>query len=142
MVGDINFFIHPSDDSDLDFTPYDGEVDIMIADPRDRSRGLGRAALMAFLCYIAQNLGEIIGESSTGQTGQQGLQPGRLVRVMAKIKADNVGSIALFRNLGFEQVGEVNYFGEIKMVMKKEEMVRIGQEWMEGCTEVEYRREG
>ncbi|KAK3949657.1 hypothetical protein QBC32DRAFT_348642 [Pseudoneurospora amorphoporcata] len=42
----------------------------------------------------------------------------RLRMLMAKINKDNAKSIALFKSLGFEQVGDVNYFGEVKLVLR------------------------
>lgn len=41
-----------------------------------------------------------------------------LKMLMVKIKAANAHSIALFRSLGFVQEGDVNYFGEVKLVLQ------------------------
>lgn len=142
MVGDINFFVYPSDKDDDDDGSkglYEGEVDIMIADEANRSKGFGRAAVTALLHYVARHSEAIMSEYV------KGLQPpaaaGRLVLVMARIKAENVGSIALFRSLGFEQRGEVNYFGEIKMVLPEGLFDKLGEKMPEtGYEEIEYRR--
>lgn len=140
MVGDINFFVYPSDDDADDGSKglYEGEVDIMIADEANRSKGFGRAAVTALLHYVARHSEAIMSEYV------KGLQPpaaaGRLVLVMARIKAQNAGSIALFRSLGFEQRGEVNYFGEIKMVLPEDLFDKLAEKVPAGYEEVEYRR--
>lgn len=130
MVGDVNFFLHPheeegeEDDAEgeveggAEAAPakkgwLTGEVDIMVADREFRSKGVGRAAVRAMLVYIAVNLGFILEE----YVGTQQNANASLKSLMAKIKQGNEASIALFRGLGFQQQGEVNYFGEIKMVM-------------------------
>lgn len=141
MVGDINFFIYPSaadDDNAESSDLYEGEVDIMIADEANRSRGFGRAAVRALLYYIARHSEAIMGEYLKGV--QPPATAGRLILVMARIKAENFGSIALFRSLGFEQRGEVNYFGEIKMVLPEDHFGMLAQEMPEGYAELEYRR--
>lgn len=117
MIGDINFFLYPWDDEDD--TPDTGvarpkycvgEIDIMIASQSDRGRGLGKATVSTFMHYIWSNRASILREY------QAEAQP-ELKFLMAKIKATNAHSIALFKGLGFEQEGEVNYFGEVKLVL-------------------------
>jgi RimJ/RimL family protein N-acetyltransferase len=117
MIGDINLFLHPWDDEgDGADTASDtrhycvGEIDIMIASHEDRGRGLGKAAVSTFMHYIWSNRLAILGE-------YQAAPPTELKMLMAKIKATNTHSIALFRSLGFEQEGHVNYFGEVKFVL-------------------------
>lgn len=109
MRGDINFFLYPSD-SDLPGR-YTGEVDVMIASAAHRGRGLGRAAVCALLVYIRRHERDILGEFAPGE------EDARLDGLMVKIKEGNVGSRKLFSRLGFVQSGDVNYFGEVKMVM-------------------------
>lgn len=58
--------------------------------------------------------------------------PVRLRGLMAKIKEGNAGSRALFAGLGFVQRGEVNYFGEVTVVMGWEEAARRAAEWEAG----------
>lgn len=122
MIGDINFFLYPWDDDDGDGTTMSetegwcvGEIDVMIASPSDRGKGLGRAAVSTFLHYIWSNRVAILHEYHGHQAASSTPE---LKSLMAKIKATNVHSIALFKGLGFEQVGDVNYFGEIKMVLR------------------------
>lgn len=119
MIGDINFFLYPEDDepedgradADTAHPSYCvGEIDIMIASQNHRGKGLGKAAVSTFLHYIWSNRAAILREYQTEA------QP-ELKFLMAKIKATNAHSIALFRSLGFEQEGDVNYFGEVKLVL-------------------------
>lgn len=130
MVGDINFFLYPWDDDDeeeedgkvgekegTESSWCVGEVDVMIANYEDRGRGLGKAAVSTFLHYIWSNRDAILAEhqaaTSTGHSRRLEMK-----LLMAKIKATNAPSIALFKSLGFEQEGDVNYFGEVKMVLR------------------------
>ncbi|ORY71709.1 GNAT domain-containing protein [Pseudomassariella vexata] len=128
MVGDINLFLTPWED-DIDGAdnstpaPSDrkdyvvGEVDIMIADLANRGKGLGKAAVSAFLLFIRRNLRAILDEyaAGTGRGVAGKTRRPEMRAFMVKIKATNVGSMALFTGLGFVQRGEVNYFGEVEM---------------------------
>lgn len=138
MIGDINFFLYPDDADEAAGGSCIGEVDIMIAGRADRGKGLGKAAVSTFLHYIWTNLDGILSEYQPAAAGpaEAGGKLG-LRLLMAKIKADNVGSIALFRSLGFEQEGDVNYFREIKMVLKDFESIAKAPE---GYQMVEYSR--
>lgn len=150
MIGDINFFLYPWEEGDSDQAPadgdgptrYTGEVDIMIADLKDRGQGLGRATVASFLRYIVQHSTEILREYVSGDEENQ--NPGaNLVELrlfMAKIKASNKGSIALFKSLGFTQQGGTNYFGEIKMTLDVDDFPKISDYVPEHFVEVEYRR--
>ncbi|KAI1853792.1 hypothetical protein JX265_003874 [Neoarthrinium moseri] len=160
MVGDINLFLTPweddaedddegeGDDGDTAKTaPVEvdrpaaaycvGEVDIMIADAADRGRGTGKAAVSAFLWFIKRNADAILAEyaADTGQEGG-GL---RMKALVARIKATNEGSIALFKGLGFEQRGSVNYFGEIELVRREFE-AKGGIKEVEGYEELPFDR--
>ena len=126
MIGDVNLFLYPNDDDEDqadDWFQCIGEVDIMIASHDHRGKGLGRAVVSGFLQYISRNLEGILREYYTGERQQQAgtnspmLKP-RLRMLMAKINKDNTKSIALFKSLGFEQEGDVNYFGELKLVLR------------------------
>ncbi|KAI0122986.1 GNAT domain-containing protein [Xylariales sp. AK1849] len=147
MVGDINLFLTPwegegegegegdDDDDDenaqhslaVESTAVDGtnaevsdtkrfcvgEVDIMIASTADRGKGVGKAAVSAFLYFVRENVDGLLAEYSRAGTGME------MKELLVRIKATNLGSIALFKGLGFVQRGEVNYFGEIEMVWKE-----------------------
>ncbi|KAF3056568.1 N-acetyltransferase 9-like protein [Daldinia childiae] len=119
MVGDVNLFLSVWDGDEEGQeqghkeakTYYTAEIDIMIADPKFRRMGLGRAAVATFLYFVRRRLDGILAE----YTGSLDSKP-VLKDVVAKINADNKASIVLFQALGFKQRGEANYFGEIEMV--------------------------
>ncbi|KAI1126402.1 acetyltransferase domain-containing protein [Nemania abortiva] len=128
MVGDVNLFLTPCDDDDDDnheerdnskgegeTLGLQGEIDIMIAARENRGKGLGEAAVRAFLHFLAENLDAVISEYARGAS----LSPNevKLKRLVAKINAGNAGSIRLFGNLGFRRNGDPNYFNEISMVL-------------------------
>ncbi|KAJ0162829.1 N-acetyltransferase 9-like protein [Colletotrichum tanaceti] len=150
MIGDINFFIYLSDDDDDDDNgdmdgaarianeaSYVGEVDVMIASKEHRGKGVGHAAVTTLLTYVHRNRARILAEHVHGEgKAGKGSAP-ELKGLMAKIKEGNSASIALFRRLGFVQKGEVNYFGEIQMVLRDlEAFVTSSAEEMAG---LEYR---
>ncbi|KAI4602134.1 hypothetical protein KJ359_011000 [Pestalotiopsis sp. 9143b] len=128
MVGDINLFLAPweDDEQDPEDQPQDkspseqkycvGEVDIMIAAASDRGRGMGKAAVSTFLWFIKKNAAAILAEYAAGTGDVQGTL--EMKELLVRINASNEGSKALFKGLGFEQRGEVNYFGEIELVLK------------------------
>ncbi|KAK3296979.1 GNAT domain-containing protein [Chaetomium fimeti] len=153
MVGDINLFLYPyEDEGEDDEDEYDddgahptgtptfcvGEVDIMIAGQQHRGKGLGRAAVRAFLHYLGRNVGRIMREYAADKDMMPDAAPG-LKLLMAKINRGNEGSLALFRSLGFEQEGEVNYFGEVKLVFRR--LDTLAAEEPEGYAELVYSRE-
>ncbi|KAK8067006.1 GNAT domain-containing protein [Apiospora hydei] len=139
MLGDINMFLTPWDDNDNDddgagavaMADADAagvefvraEVDVMIAGAADRGRGLGKAAVGALLEFVSRNREGILREYATttqqqqNNTGGNGSKRPEIREFVVRIKASNAGSIALFKGFGFRQRGEVNYFGEIEMVL-------------------------
>lgn len=146
MVGDVNLFLAPWDDDDEAEALTHGrkgkkkkktwcaaEVDIMIADPKHRGKGFGRAAVATFLFFVSRHLEGILAEyagtdvsgggsgsgSGSGNSNGNGGGGAMLRELVAKIHASNTGSIALFKSLGFRQRGDVNYFGEIQMVLER-----------------------
>ena len=138
MVGDINLFLTPweEDDeaedasgdaqpkSDSDTIYYcNGEIDIMIAERDHRGKGLGISAVATLLQFIRRHTKSILSEYSAAQksrpnSGVPGGSRFELKDLVAKINAGNASSIALFTKLGFRQRGEVNYFGELEMVLE------------------------
>lgn len=124
-----------------------GEIDIMIASHAHRRLGLGREAVATLLRYIHVHAHEMLAEyvaftstrlptlsrppgtsgdsGSDGTSGRQDASSDRQQRqqymikdLVAKISEGNQGSIALFKRLGFQQRGEVNYFGEMELVLE------------------------
>ncbi|KAL8403990.1 hypothetical protein RB594_009025 [Gaeumannomyces avenae] len=184
MVGDVNLFLYPYEDDDgeddgggedegqaavaAEEKPppaYVAEIDVMVAAPQHRGKGVGGAAVAALLRYVRRNLDGILGEqqqqhlrgsssSSSGMASSAAAAAATTIDettassssslrlFMAKIKADNGASIALFRRLGFEQVGPVNYFGEVKMVLRDVDgaVAAGGPPPPPGYRELEYRR--
>ena len=127
MIGDINFFLYPLDDDGYEApdgaeTPRYcvGEIDVMIADNLHRGKGLGKAAVLAFLHYIYRKLPSILQQYEARNDENKpptASTPLSLKHFMVKIKETNTASLALFKGLGFQQQGSVNYFGEIKLVL-------------------------
>ncbi|KAL2162706.1 hypothetical protein VTH06DRAFT_6542 [Thermothelomyces fergusii] len=144
MVGDVNLFLYPYEDEDGGVAAEPGavpefcvgEVDIMIADRRQRGRGLGRAVVQAFLYYVHRHLDGVVKEYAEDKDMPS---PPRLKLLKAKIKQDNKTSIALFERLGFEQEGGVDYFGEVKLVLR--DLSRLAAEVPEGYAELVYSRD-
>ena len=172
IVGDINFFLYPDDDDDVDdsegqdgSTGHDGtqqqqqqqpgtqlprrclgEIDIMIADRANRSRGLGFAAATAFLVYIHRHLADILaeyaGRAFAGAAAAATIPA--FTAAVAKIKASNDASAALFGRLGFAPRGGINYFGERELRLDDFEdvMAAAGRDWIKMAdgevVEVEY----
>lgn len=150
MVGDVNLFLYPVEDDDEydDNTVVDqtsstaniktenpqrqliGELEIMIATPSHRGRGLARETLLAFLSYILTSLPSILAEHdiytsiSTPNPNIDTKSKGRseLTHLRAKINKDNERSIRLFSSVGFVRTSvEANFFGEVEMRLPVEE---------------------
>ncbi|KAF7960943.1 hypothetical protein EAE96_000614 [Botrytis aclada] len=142
MVGDVNLFISEADE---DAEGCIGEIEIMIAEPSARGKGLGRSAVVAFLEYLRCNLEKIMEEYRNGIQGKKEEGKMQLLQLRVKIGGRNVASIGLFESLGFVKVGEgENYFGEVELVFEgwcgeervKGLMERFG---VEGYRECGYR---
>lgn len=128
MIGDVNLFLYPCEESDdEDMGQQDrndetgngdavGELEIMIARPGARGKGLAKEALRAFIWYIATSLPALLEEYAKGLNGTDKLKALSYLRV--KIDKDNVRSLRLFKTLGFSQVSEPNYFGEVELRSK------------------------
>jgi RimJ/RimL family protein N-acetyltransferase len=121
MIGDVNLFLYPceeSDDDDDETGNEDavGELEIMIARPGARGKGLAKEALRAFIWYVATSLPALLEEYAKGANGTDTLMSLSYLRV--KIDKDNVCSLRLFKTLGFSQVSEPNYFGEVELRSK------------------------
>jgi RimJ/RimL family protein N-acetyltransferase len=113
MVGDVNLFITTDFDEASNKDVLVGELELMIAEKQQQGKGLGRAGLLAFLQYVLLNEEAIVAEYRVG--GNSAGSPRSLDYFRVKIDKDNERSLKLFAGLGFEQAGEVSYFGEIEM---------------------------
>ncbi|GJJ76036.1 hypothetical protein EMPS_08395 [Entomortierella parvispora] len=90
MVGDVNLFFNDHDD------PHSAEIEIMIAEPDYRRKGMGLEALRMMITYAFKSLGT--------------------KRITAKISTENKSSIQLFlTKLGFAQIGYSEIFGEVTL---------------------------
>jgi RimJ/RimL family protein N-acetyltransferase len=117
MVGDVNLFLYDDEDDEDPEQAQDeksrkrviGELEIMIASPSHRGRGLAHETLRAFMSYMQSHLDSILSEFS-GESG------GELRYLRVKIDKDNARSLALFERLGFVRTRmEANYFGEVEL---------------------------
>lgn len=86
MVGDVNLFINDPDD------PHAAEIDIMVAEPAARGKGIGKEAVLLMLHWGATKLG--------------------MTKFVAKIGFANKASAGLFGRLGFKVVSECHTFEE------------------------------
>ncbi|KAI4051420.1 putative N-acetyltransferase 9 (putative), partial [Homo sapiens] len=89
MVGDVNLFLTDLEDLTL------GEIEVMIAEPSCRGKGLGTEAVLAMLSYGVTTLG--------------------LTKFEAKIGQGNEPSIRMFQKLHFEQVATSSVFQEVTL---------------------------
>ncbi|KAM6163524.1 alpha/beta-tubulin-N-acetyltransferase 9 [Rhynchocyon petersi] len=89
MAGDVNLFLTDPGDPAL------GEIEVMIAEPSCRGRGLGTEAVLMMMSYGVTKLG--------------------LTRFEAKIGQGNEPSIRLFHKLHFEQVAVSSVFQEVTL---------------------------
>lgn len=131
MIGDVNLFLYPSEDcndgageqgkhetGEMDAV---GELEIMIARPDARGKGLAKEALQAFIWYISTSLPAILDEYAKGANNKD--KPKSLSYLRVRIDKDNIPSLSLFKTLGFSQVSEPNYFGEVEL---RSEIARHG----------------
>mmetsp|Transcript_28393 Transcript_28393/g.74579 ORF Transcript_28393/g.74579 Transcript_28393/m.74579 type:complete len:241 (-) Transcript_28393:1385-2107(-) len=86
MVGDVNLFLNDPHE------PKTAEIDVMIAEPSARGRGMGREAVLLMMHYGVTQL--------------------KLTKFVAKIALTNTPSLGLFGKLGFSTVSECEEFGE------------------------------
>ena len=96
MVGDVNLFFNGTDD-DGEADRGVCEVEVMLAEPTARRRGLGTEAVLLLLGYAAERC----------------VPPVR--RFYCKIGDANVASIAMFERLGFVVCNHVAAFEETEL---------------------------
>ncbi|GAV74597.1 Acetyltransf_3 domain-containing protein [Cephalotus follicularis] len=104
MVGDVNLYMN-----DLD-NPQMAEVEIMIAEPRSRGKGLGKESVLMMMAYAVENLGI------------------HVFRV--KIGESNGASLNLFLKLGFKEASYSEIFKEVTLDLsvtkpKHEELLHL-----------------
>ncbi|ONI18219.1 hypothetical protein PRUPE_3G202800 [Prunus persica] len=89
MVGDVNLYMNDLDD------PQMAEIEIMIAEPKSRGKGLGKESALMMMAFAVENLGIHI--------------------FRAKIGELNGASLNLFRKLGFEETSYSEIFKEVTL---------------------------
>lgn len=115
MVGDVNIFLTDPSDPSL------AELEIMIAEPGYRGRGLGKEVTRMMICYGVTKLG--------------------IQKFEAKIGLENKVSIALFKKFHFHELSVSEVFKEVTLGMTVNAAVRsklLGD--MAFMTEREYRK--
>lgn len=118
MIGDVNMFLTTSDDEDDGETRHMGELELMIATKAHQNQGLGRAALLTFLRFIAEHENDIMDEFLP--SGTETCEVRRLSYFCAKIGEQNHRSIGLFESLGFVKTStKPSYFGEFELRREK-----------------------
>lgn len=98
MVGDVNIFL--TDPTD----PSVAELEIMIAEPSYRGKGIGKEVTCMMMSYGVTKLG--------------------INKFQAKIGLDNEVSIGMFKKLGFQEESVCKVFKEVTLEMMVDESVR------------------
>jgi RimJ/RimL family protein N-acetyltransferase len=101
MAGDVNLFFGRNDDQP---DRSNAEIDVMIAEPSSRRKGLAHEALQTMVAYSRAHFGT--------------------VHFVAKIKDNNDASMRLFQSLGFRETRRVAVFHEVHY-----ELELPGAEW-------------
>ncbi|XP_065875630.1 GCN5-related N-acetyltransferase 9 isoform X4 [Euphorbia lathyris] len=104
MVGDVNIYMNDLDDRQM------AEIEIMIAEPKSRGKGLGKESVVMMMTYAIQSLGIHV--------------------FRAKIGESNGKSLNLFYQLGFEEVSNSEIFKEVTlelpvMKLKHEKLLNL-----------------
>ncbi|XP_038164741.1 N-acetyltransferase 9 [Cyprinodon tularosa] len=99
MVGDVNIFL--TDPTD----PSVAELEVMIAEPSYRGRGIGKEVTRMMMIYGINKLG--------------------VRKFQAKIGLDNQASISMFRKLQFQEVSVCSVFREVTLELTVDESLRI-----------------
>ncbi|EPX75171.1 GCN5-like N-acetyltransferase [Schizosaccharomyces octosporus yFS286] len=112
MIGDVNMFLTEGyEDVEEDLTVQDdanqqcttfiqAELELMIAKPEFRSKGLGTTIIEAFLYYIEQS-------------GL--LQSKHIAKYIIRVGSKNLPSLRLFKKEGFVQTKYVACFDQVEM---------------------------
>ena len=115
MLGEVNMFISTVEDDDPERPRVMGELELMIAEKGQQRRGHGKAALLTFLAYIANQEEEIVGQFLESKGILSPHSP-HFSFLSAKIGKHNHRIVALFERLGFRKLSEQpNYWGEYEL---------------------------
>ncbi|KAI1783728.1 GNAT domain-containing protein [Ganoderma leucocontextum] len=102
MIGDVNLFFNGARDNGGEDDDFEVEVEIMIAEPAYRRRGIAHTALQLMLSY------------ATDPASPSPLPVAR-ERLVARIGEKNGASIRLFEKLGFSVTKRVAVFEEVEL---------------------------
>ncbi|PHT50087.1 N-acetyltransferase 9 [Capsicum baccatum] len=89
MVGDVNIYMNDLDD------PQMAEVEIMIAEPKSRGKGLGKESVLMMMTFAVDNF--------------------KIHTFRAKIGELNQSSLSLFQKLGFKETSYSEIFNEMTL---------------------------
>ena len=89
MAGDVNLFFNDHDDHRI------AEIEVMVAEPSSRGKGLASEALRIFMAYGITQLG--------------------VIKFRAKIGQSNEASLSLFKKLGYQEVSRSEVFKEVTL---------------------------
>ncbi|KAK7038246.1 N-acetyltransferase 9 [Favolaschia claudopus] len=120
MIGDVNIFLHGSqDNADGEEDEFYAEAEVMIAEREYRRKGLASEALRLILgyatasdvegCFVCDN------PSLLRDTLQGSPLPIAPTALLVRISESNEPSIRLFHQLGFHITKRVEVFGEVEM---------------------------
>lgn len=115
ICGDVNLYLSREEDE------VSGEIEVMVADPASRRRGLAADALKMMMAYAHKHLG--------------------CAAFVAKILSDNAASISLFRKLHFVHVRDLAVFSEshFQLEVSEGDGAVLLRQVAEGCVEESYR---
>jgi RimJ/RimL family protein N-acetyltransferase len=94
MAGDVNLFFNDHDDHRI------AEIEVMVAEPSSRGKGIASEALRIFMAYGANQLG--------------------VTKFRAKIGENNAASLSLFEKLGYNKVSHSEVFKEVTLELPVE----------------------
>lgn len=95
MAGDVNLYMNDLDDFQT------AEIEIMIAEPQSRGRGLGKESVLLMMVFAVEHLD--------------------IHTFRAKIGESNVTSLHLFRSLGFKDITYSEVFKEVTLELSADD---------------------
>jgi len=125
MVGDVNLFFN-----DVDH-PHTAEVELMIAEPTFRRKGIGKQALSMMLLYGVMVTSSLLLSPSFNSFMRLGYEDLGVKEYTAKIGMDNVASQRLFqKHLGFAFREASQVFQEVTLtLLLNDDTVEALQGW-------------
>ncbi|KAL8145581.1 GCN5-related N-acetyltransferase 9 [Apium graveolens] len=110
MVGDVNIYMNDLEDSHI------AEIEIMIAEPKSRGKGLGKKSVMMMMVFAVEKF--------------------CIQSFRVKIGESNEASLSLFRKLGFVYASYSKIFQEVTLELqitklKMEELQQLAGKFIE-----------